>query len=304
MWKWFRVLVVCCLSLIVILNATAQGKRIVIGVLPVYDNSAQPLTEDLPVNLTFMLYRNLLNSTNFEPVLLSPGGLYDPDSLDWVADYAAKAKIDVVLICSILPALKVNEHRSRLKLEAQLMNVATGKLSAKVLNDTVEISNNDLFSNIAATYVSSNIRGYFKSSEDFDKQPLGKAAVKLVDWTRAYVATAVSTLEVANTGDDPPSKPATCPINFSIKYVKNKSAAKSYTLLANNKDETSTLKDGVAQFPASSGPLALRIQVMDAPYGTKIEKLYQTSTVLDCGGTQSTLVMEMGNAGESFLHWQ
>jgi hypothetical protein len=285
-------------------SAVAQGPRTVIGILPVYDNSGQSLTENLPVNLTYMIYRDLLTNAAYEPVLLNPGGLYDSDSVDSIMDYAAKAKVDVLLVSSILPCVKVNDRRCRLKMDVRMVNVATAKASAKALNDSVEVANSDLFSSIAATYVSSTYAGFFKGPQDFEKQPLGKGAMKLVEWTRGYVASTLPAMDVTPTGTASAGKPATCDMDVHIRYVTKKSASKSYTILANEKDETSRIKDGAAHFPMQSGPVMLRFEVKDAPYGMPVEKLYQASTILDCSASSQALNIDVGSAGDLLLHWQ
>ena len=93
-----RIIVIAAMATVVMASCQAQGKRIVVGVLPVYDNSGQSLTENLPVNLTYMIYRDLTKSDAYQPVLLSPGALYDPDAVDTITDYATKAKADVTLM--------------------------------------------------------------------------------------------------------------------------------------------------------------------------------------------------------------
>jgi hypothetical protein len=312
-----RVFLAGLLCLTAIASATAQGKRTVIGILPVYDNSAQLINESLAPNLTYMIYRDLLKNPAYQPVLLSPGGLYDPDAVDWISEYAAKAQVDVVLISSILPSTKKNERRSWLTLEVQLLNVANGKVSAKVSSEPVEIANVNLFSNdtIEVPYVSpyssdsttqvlSTNEGFTEGSRAFGKHPLGKAARKLVDWADGYFTSALSAMEVSPTGPEMLPAVATCDVNFHIRYVAKKSVAKSYTIIANNKEESSTIDDGTAHFPMQSGPLFFRVQVRDAPYGMRIVKLYQASTILDCSASSHNLVMEMGNAGDALLRWQ
>jgi hypothetical protein len=292
------------LGLVAIGTAAAESKRTVIGILPVFDNSAEAMTENLPPNLAYMIYRELLSNPAYEPVLLSPGGLYDPDAIDWITDYAAKAKVDVVLIASILPSVKVNQHRRCIVLEIRLLNVANGKLSPKARNDTVEVGTSELFSYGATTYVASTFDGWSKGPKEFEKEPLGKAARQLVEWTRDYIPPALWGLEVLPTGAGARPQPAKCDIDFRIRYVTKRSASKSYSLIVDNLDETSMINDGIAHFSIASGPLALRVQVKDAPYGMQIQKLYQTSTILDCSSPLHTLVMEMGNAGDSLLRWQ
>lgn len=304
MSKVVRILAVAALTAAAMASCQGQGKRIVIGVLPVYDNSGQSLTENLPVNLTYMIYRDLTKNDGYQPVLLSPGALYDPDATDTITDYAAKAKADVVLISSILPCIKVNDRHCRLKMEVKLVNVGTGKAGAKATNDTVEVATSDLLRTVAATYVSSNYASFLKGPEDFEKQPLGKSAVKLVDWARGYVGTTLPGLDVTPTGVDVAAKATTCDLDVHVRYVTKHSVSKAYTLIVNDRDETTAIKDGVGHFDMQSGPIFIRVQATDPPYGLPIEKLYQTSAILDCASPKRDLNMDIGSAGELLMHWQ
>jgi len=287
-----------------IASVWAADKPTVIGILRVYDNSARSLTDSLTPNLTFMIYRDLLENPAYQPMLLSPGGLYDPDALDWMREFAARAKVDVVLISVILPAAKVNERHSRLMFQVRLMNVANGYVSANALNDTIEVADSDLFSSVETGDISSTYAEFFKHPKDFEKRHIGKAALKLAEWTRGYVDSALSGMRVLPTGIERPSKTTTCDIDFQISYVMKRSVSKSYTLIANSMDESSSINDGSAHFSMTSGPLFLKIQVRDAPYGTPLEHLYQVSTSLDCTTAHHYLVMEVGSAGESLLRWR
>jgi hypothetical protein len=303
MSRTISVLFAAFLSLAAMASAAANNKPTVVGILPVYDSSAKSLTDALTPNLTYMIYRDLLANPALQPVLLSPGGLYDPEAVDWISEYAAKAKVDVVLISTLLPCIKVNDRRSRLNLQVRILNLANGTLSAKAVNDTIEVKNDDLFSYVETSYVSSTVKGFFKGPKDFEKHALGKAARKLAGWTREYAVTTLSVTDVPPTDVEPSSRPASCAIDFHISYLKKKSVAKFFSVIADDMDESSTITDGTAHFAVPGGPLVLRLQVNDAPYGVPVETLYQASTILDCSG-RTHLVMEMGNAGDSLLHWQ
>jgi hypothetical protein len=198
----------------------------------------------------------------------------------------------------------VSNLKCRLQMEVKLVNVGTGKASAKAKNDTVEVATVDLMRTVAATYVSSNYASFLKGPEDFEKQPLGKSAVKLVDWTRGYISTTLPGLDVAPTATEIVSKATTCDLDVHVRYVTKHSVSKSYTLIVNDKDETTAIKDGIAHFTMLSGPIFLRVQATDPPYGLPIEKLYQTSAVLDCASPKRDLDMDIGGAGDLLTHWQ
>jgi hypothetical protein len=298
-----RIFVAAALAIAAMTSCQAQAKRVVIGVLPVYDNSGESLTENLPVNLTYMIYRDLAKNDAYEPALLSPGALYDPESVDTITDYAARAKADVVLISSILPCIKVNNLKCRLQMEVQLVNVGSGKSGAKAKNDTVEVATVDLLRTVAATYVSSNYASFLKGPEDFEKQPLGKSAVKLADWTRGYIGSTLPGLNAAPTGTGAEGKPIPCDMDVHVRYVTKHSVSKAYTLIVNDKDETSAIKDGIAHFTMQSGPIVIRLQATDPPYRMPIEKMYQSSAILDCSASHD-LTMDIGSAGDLLTHWQ
>ncbi len=298
----------CLLAAFVLLlassSAFAANQRIVLGILPVYDATAESLTESFPPNLTFLIYQGLLKNPDINPVLLSPGGLYETEGEDWIVDYARKAKVDVVLVTRLLPSLRVNDRHRQIKFEVQVLDVSAGKRSLKALNDTVQVATSDLFAVASNTNPSATYRNFFGTPQDFQKQPLGKAALKLVDWTQAYLTSTLTALQPSRSGADPVSSSAPCQVSFRVRYVAKKTASKSYSILANDRDESSTIREGVAQFPMEPGPLAVRVQVVDAPFRMPIERLYQDSTLLDCYSKEHTLVMELGNAGEALLHWE
>lgn len=298
-------LLAAVILLLVSSSAVAADQRIVLGILPVYDASAESLAESFPPNLTFLIYQELLKSPDINPVLLSPGGLYETDGEDWIVDYAHKAKVDAVLVTRLLPTVRVNDRRRQIKYEVQVLDVNTGKRSLKALNDSVQVATGDLFVAASNTNTSAAYRIFFGTPQEFRKQPLGRAALKLVDWTREYLTSTLTALQPTRSGADPVlTNPAPCQINFRIRYAAKRTSSKSYSVLANDKDESSTIREGVAQFPMEPGPLAIRAQVVDAPYKMDIEPLYQNSTILDCYSKEHTLVLELGNAGEALLHWE
>jgi hypothetical protein len=289
--------------------AFAQGQRIVLGILPVYDSSAENYNENFAPNLTYLLYQELLKIPDVQPVLLSPGGLYEPSGEDWFLEYARRANVDAVLVTRQLPSIRPDERHRLLKFEVQVLDVNTGKRSLKGLNDTVRVSTTDLLTSVVSSSSITNstfqtYRSFWGNPQEFQKQPLGKAALKLVDWTRAYLFSTLTALQPSRSGLEPPVTSPPCQISFGIRYVAKKTASKAYSIIANDKEESSTIQEGIAQFPMASGPLAVRFQMEDAPYRMPTEHIYQTSTVLDCYSKQHMLVMELGIAGEGFLHWE
>ena len=298
----------CCTS-----RAAKAQQKYVLGILPVYDESAEELTEFLPNGLAILLFKHLRPSATVEPVLLSAGGLYDPASTDWNLEYGRKAHVDALLLTRIYKSTKINDRKSRLKYSFQVLNVSTGVLGPEMTNDTVEVATQNLFANVGkaassvstrAAYISSQSSGFFRSSEDFEKQPLGKSAAQLADWTVGQLPAALTAQSVKETGTAATPGAPTCKVNFKIRFVAKHSIAKGYSMFANDEDESSTISDGIATFTIPSGLLAVRVEIPDPPYGMPTQKLYQSSTHVVCGGAQSTLNMDVGTAGEAILRWE
>jgi hypothetical protein len=302
--------------IIVLLGCVSQTmraqQRYVIGIMPVYDQSAEELTEFLPNGLAMLLFKHLRASTTMNPVLLSAGGLYDPSSTDWNLEYGRKAHVDALLLARIYKSTRLNDRKSRLKYSLQVMNVATGALGPEITNDTIEIATASLIESFdkktgagASAYISSKSFGFFRSSEDFEKQPLGKAAAKLADWTIDQLPAALTAQGTKETGSAAvPAAATPCPVVFKVRFVAKHSVAKGYSIFADDQDESSTVSDGVGTFSIPGGPVAFRVEIPDPPYGMPTQKLYQSSTIVTCGGPQKTLNMDVGPAGEAILRWE
>jgi hypothetical protein len=297
-----RPLGILLLALLAVRIGSAQG-RPVVGIMPVYDDSAENLTEALPLNMTYLIYERMRTHSSVQPVLLSPGGLYDPESLDWARQYGRKAHVDVVLISKLLPTARISDRKRRLNFEVKWLDVASGKLSEPQTNSSIDVSTSDLLTDMASGYsLFGTYKGLFPNSEEFLKVPLGKAALKLSDWIELQVGPTLTSLGTVATGGPEP-KPQTCEFSFSVRYAARHSTSKSLSVLVDDKDETSTLKEGHATFPMQSGPMSFRVQVNDAPYGMPAEKQYQISTTANCEASR-TAVLELGTAGEGFIKWE
>lgn len=295
-----------CLLLLSASSSVFAQARFAVGILPVYDQSAESLTEFLPSGLAMLLYKHMSGSPFLEPVLLGAGGLYDPNSVDWNNEFGRKTHVGALLITRLYPTIRVNDRKRRLKFSFQILDVATGKLSREFTNDSVEIPTEDLFNSAVSTYVSTSSTGFFRSSDDFEKQKLGKAAAKLADWTIDQLPVTLTAQSVAQTANQPPAQPvsATCQVTFTIRFVAKHSIAKGYTVFVNDTDQSSAVKDGIATFIMAGGPIVVRATIPDPPYGVPTEKLYQASTDLLCDSVTRTLDMDIGTAGEAILRWE
>jgi hypothetical protein len=286
------------------LAAHAASPRVVVGILPFYDSSAEAISDRLAPNLAYFLYQDLLKSMDIVPVLLSPGGLYDPESEELIENYAGLLKVDAVLIGRILPSIKVNDHSVKLNIEVQMVDLATGKQGPKLTNATVQLSRNDFFANVASTYVNSTYVDFYGNTKAFAKQPLGKATAKLAEWTADNLETTIQSMGTAGSGEEPKTAGGACEIGVRILYTARHAASKSYMLFANDEDQTDSAKEGTAHFSIPAGPLALRFQVNDAPYRFPTQKSYQISTSVDCSRPGQTLMIDLGTSGEARPHWE
>jgi len=307
-----KLLLAACLGFFFTASLAQAQQRYVVGILPVYDQSAEELTENLPNGLVMLLFKHLRSSAVIEPVLLSAGGLYDPGSDEWNREFGRKAHVDALLITRIYKPQRVNDHKSRLKVSIQLMDIATGALGPEQTNADVEVNTSDLLAygksavNMLAsnTYISSQSSGFWRSSEDFEKQPMGKAARKLADWAIDVMPAALAAQSVKQDGTATPPEGASCEVHFKVRFIAKHSIAKGYTMFANDQDETSTVNDGLATFPMPSGLTVVRLQIPDPPYGVPTQKLYQSSTSVVCDGSPHNLNFDIGPAGEGLLHWE
>jgi hypothetical protein len=76
----------------------AGGNKILVGILPVYDTSGESFGDEFSRNVTFIIFRELQASSNIEPVLLMPGGVYTPTADDWIQEYGRSANVDEVVV--------------------------------------------------------------------------------------------------------------------------------------------------------------------------------------------------------------
>jgi len=269
-------------------SAFAQANRYVVGILPVDDESAETLTETLPTGLTMLLYNHIREMPNMEP---------------------RKSHVDAMLISRLLPTLKVNDRRRRLVFAIEIMDVKTGNVSARLVDDTVEIQTSDLAMTVANGYISADERAslvasFFKNSADFEKMRIGTASLKLVDWTKSQLQSGLPALGASPSGTAADAKTPPCPMTFRIRFMTKHSIAKGYVLLANDTDQSTAINDGIASFAVPGGPLVIRAQIPDPPYGIPLSKLYQASTLHTCSSQPQSLTMEIGAAGEALLRWE
>lgn len=285
--------------------SSLSAQRIALGIPPVYDSSAESWNQNLAPRMTYLFYQELLKMPDIQPVLLSPGGLYDPESADALLELARNSKVDAVLVTRQMPSLRDGDRKRKLNFEVYVLDVATGKRSLKSVNTSVSVNLTDLHAiggdGIAAGAVP---RSFWGNPLEFARQPLGKATMQLIAWTQTYLTQTLTALQPSRSAGEFYVDATPCQMDFRVRYMNKHTASKSYSLLVNDKEESATIREGVASFLVTSGPIGVRVQVMDAPYKMPTQTMYMNSTALNCYDKKHSLVMELNAAGEALLHWE
>ena len=285
-------------ALLLCVSVCAQGqKKTTLGIMPVYDASAENYGELVTQHMTQMIFEQMQNS-NFQPVLLNPGGAYTPIDTDLVKEFAQMSGVDVVLVTIFQMPDKPRSGPYTLKVDAQLMDPKTGKTSA--MQHYVE--NIDR----REAVVEGGYSGFFFStgaSRRFDKQPLGKRSISFAKDIKQFASDTVPGMNVAATAAEPPSVKNSCEITFRVAYVDKKAISKSYGLILNGKEESLWLKEGISTETVPSGPLMVVVNVVDAPHRLPVQHVYAGNTFADCSKPERALAFEIGPAGEAFLRW-
>ncbi len=294
----------CVFLLLLLATMPLTAQRIALGVPPVYDSSGEAWNQNLLPRMTYLFYQELLKMPDVQPVLLSPGGLYDPDSSDALLELARNNKVDAVLVTRQMPSLRDGDHKRKLDFEVYVLDVATGKRSLKSANMGVSVNLSDLHALGGEGAAGAVPRSFWGNTLEFARQPLGKASAQLFTWTQSYLTQTLTALQPSRTAAEPYVDAAPCQMDFRVRYVNKHTASKSYSLIVNDKEESVTIREGVGSFPISSGPIGVRVQVSDAPYKMPIQTMYMNSTWLNCYDKKHSLVMELNAAGEAQLHWE
>ena len=274
-------------------TAMAQG-RAKVGVMPVFDASGDVAGEILTQHLTTQLFETMRESSSFEPVLLSPGGVYSPTDKEWAIDFGKQAGVDAVLMSTLQPSNRPKKGDWTIRVETELVDLASGKsFPAQMHSEFVKRGYLNGIEGVSYTFGA--------ASRPFEKQELGKKARNLADSIKSYVQAnvpqvAVKSVAVAG------SKGSSCHVDFNVEYP-NQSSSFAYSLIVNKRDETLFIKEGVAALELENGPVVVQMKLDDAPYKLPVQRLYQVSTQADCAQPKAALTMHIGPAGEALLHW-
>src|SRR5581483_5912210 len=293
------------------LFAAPRQAKVLVGIMPVYDMSGESFGDVFARNLTFILYRELQGSGSVEPVLLMPGGVYTPAADDWIQDYARNANVDAVLVTQF-DSDRNRRGPTTLKITATLRETANGKSGPK--REFTQVLRKEDFTALTAAMALNPWWDFgppvswFASSgpRPFEKQPIGKIARGFAhDVSQQTIEQAPMLVPTGTAPNIVNAASEKCNIELRIRYTKRNVSSKAYTLLVNNRDETTSINgEGAAQLQLPSGEVVMQIELKDAPYKLPIQPWYQGSTLLDCKQPEKRLLLTVGPAGEGLLAWQ
>ncbi len=291
--------VMICLS-----QTAGSGKKISVGVLPVFDASGDVYSEILTQHMTFMLYKEL-QGPNIQPELLNPGGAYTPLDSDLIREFGKMAGVDAVVFTTLQATEKPRNGKWTLHVESQVMDIKSGNIS-EVARHAESVESRD--TKIETYYVSPWSAflpgvGGTGGSRPFEKQPIGKKTRDLARSVTAAATRDITNMTGARSALSVPTSAGNCEVKFSIAYMAKKSISKAFELVVNDQEQSLWIRDGYVNFKASSGPLLFHFRLQDAPYRMPVQHVYHGSTILDCGRTDLNLTFEIGPSGEGFVHW-
>jgi hypothetical protein len=311
-YDFFRGLTLFVILLLLSTSALAASPpKVVVGVLPTYNQGGSNYGPEFCQHLTTMIYQEL-QSSSVQPFLLNPGGLYTATADEYTLDYARKSDVDVALVTVLLTTEMPAKGDFTIKVKADLVDLKNGASMAS-WQSTTPINRHEVAHEAFATVGDNNSRvgqlrdqmSLFRSSEKpFEKQALGGAARKIAQDVNSQVVRGVASVTPAREAQPVASGGGACNINFKVGYVTKHASSKSYDLIVNGKNETLDIKDGEVPLSVPSGPLLIQLAVHDAPYKVPKQDLYQLSAQLDCSQNHHDLRYEIGQVGEGFVKWQ
>jgi hypothetical protein len=289
------------------LAAYAQDDKIVVGILPTYDSSGE--TNGAPVSqlLTALLFQQFAQDPRFRPVFLNPGGLYDPSSTSYIAEYVGTldTPVDIVLATTFMQPDAGKKGEELLRLKAAELDPKTGEelqtnIASTPIKDYKEMID------FGREHLPTGFYGLgqaYQPSKAFDKSPMGKAATELARQTLATAAQMSS--KVKPSGKPPqPENVKSCTMQLKINYVSKHAISKSYEVIINDKDESLGRNEGVVEVTEPSTRLMMQIKVDDAPYKLPKQEVYLFDPVLDCSRSSNYLNVNIGPAGEAVTVWR
>ncbi len=294
------------------LAASLQAQRIAIGIAPTYDAGGDEFGDAVIQHLSLFIYQGLVDSKQFAPRLLTPGGVYTPLDTSWLTDYVQdRPELDLLLISTLKPTV-TDKNGSTISVELSLLDAHTGdnKGSWTVTDMTKTksawLQKGESMVTSAVTGRGSQYGYSYTPSTDFQKQPIGKTTAHLAQEARDTLPAHLAGFTKAGASADAPAAVGgPCAMHTKLTYNYKHSASHSYNLMVNELDETTTIQDGIGTFQAPAGPIVLQFTINDAPYKLARENLYQLSAVHSCAaGAPSTLVIDVGQGGDAHDRWE
>jgi hypothetical protein len=304
-----RIYIVVFVLLFTSLLRASPGK-VVVGVLPTYDQGGSNFGPEFCQHLTTGIFQELQNSA-VEPLLLNPGGLYSATADEYTLDYARKSGVDVALVTVLLTTEMPPKGDFTIKVKGDLIDLKTGT-SMLSWQSTTTINRHDVAHEAFEKLGDNNGRVgqardqltlFRPSSKPFEKQPLGGAARKIAQDVNTQIARGAASVTPTQEAK-PVASGGPCKVNFKVGYVTKHASSRSYDLIVNGKDETLDISDGQLPLSVPSGPLLIQLAVHDAPYKVPKQDLYQLNAQLDCSQNPHELRYEIGQVGEGFVKWQ
>src|SRR5271166_1168451 len=134
-----------CIAILVLLSVSALAAppgKIVVGVLPTYNQGGSNYGPEFCQHLTTMIYQEL-QSSSVEPLLLNPGGLYTAMADEYTLDYARKSDVDTMLITTLLTTEMPPKGDFTIKVKGDLIDLKNG-VSITSWQSTVPIKRNEV----------------------------------------------------------------------------------------------------------------------------------------------------------------
>jgi hypothetical protein len=283
------------------------------GLMPVYDGSGQEYGEPMARHMTSALFHELTVGAR-DVTLLNPGALYSPLDEPAAIDYAKAAGVDMMIMSTLKPPLRdrPKDSNPELVVETVVIDVATGAKSRPMIVRE-EVKRRDVEQGFEGgrnpyavglrgsgeKYTQTTYWSYADASRSLNKQPLGKAVLRMTAQLRPAVIQALPTGVAL-----PPVAAGSCNLTFSVGYTTRKAISKAYSVIVNGKEESAGIIDGILTLTAPSGKLLVEVDVNDAPFRLPAQPVYVANTMNDCRSPMRTLVLELGSAGEALLAWK
>jgi hypothetical protein len=281
------------------------------GLLPVLDASGEPYGVVFSRFLTASILDVLIRQ-GWSCLLLNPGELYSPIGRTEVLDYSRKAGVDQVVALTLKPARRKQPAggTAEIQVEGEIVAVPSGGRTATfvVTHDVKRVHLDGGFDlgpypriprGAAARDVSWSYWAHVQTSRRLSKQPLGKAALRTATTVGTTLAQAFAQL-----GRPRPTATASlgaCDVEFRVQDAERKWSSKSYMVVVNGRDESTSVRGGVLNLTTSAGPVVFEVAVKDAPFGTPIQAVYLANAFLDCASDCLVLSLDIGKFGEALL---